>query len=108
MATDKYEELDIPPEFQTYADRHHLEYRQTPPGIALYLGVGAVFLGLLFATAPKISSDRTIGYLMLGVGVVLLVASRVLHVRKRRNEEELYQRYLQWKAEQHERPDAHE
>ncbi|MEU8392357.1 hypothetical protein [Micromonospora sp. NPDC048842] len=107
MATE-YEELNIPPEFQTYADRHHLEYRQTPPGIALYLGVGALFLGLLFSTAPMVSSDRTIGYGMLGLGVVLLIASRVLHVRKRRHEEELYDRYLRWKAQQSEHLDAQE
>ncbi|MFI6781836.1 hypothetical protein [Micromonospora sp. NPDC050276] len=97
MAGGEYEELDIPPRFQTFADRHHLEYRQTPPGIALYLGLGSVFLGLLLATAPKIPDDRILGYLMLGGGAVLLIASRVLHRRLRRREEELYRGYLQWK-----------
>ncbi|WP_433529226.1 hypothetical protein ACQPYA_23325 [Micromonospora sp. CA-263727] len=107
MATDKYEELDIPPQFQTFAHRHHLEYRQTPPGITLYLGLAAAFLGLLFSTAPKVSEDRMTGYLMLGGGAVLLIASRVLHVRKRRREEELYHQYLEWKKQQEEQqPEA--
>lgn len=104
MTTDKYEELDIPPQFQTFADRHHLEYRQTPAGITLYLGLGAVFLGLLFSTAPKVSEDRITGFLLLGGGVVLLIISRVLHRRKRRREAELYRRYLEWKKEQGEQP----
>ncbi|MFD6567806.1 hypothetical protein [Micromonospora profundi] len=97
MAAGEYEELDIPPQFQTFADRHHLEYRQTPPGIALYLGVASTFVGLLLSTAPKVSDDRILGYLMLGGGAVLLVASRVLHVRVRRREAKLYREYLQWK-----------
>ncbi|WP_406071765.1 hypothetical protein [Micromonospora sp. NBC_01638] len=100
MAAGDYEELDVPPQFQTFADRHHLEYRQTPPGIALYLGLGSTFLGLLFSTAPKVPDDRILGYLLLGAGAVLLVASRVLHKRKRRREEELYREYLQWNKEQ--------
>ncbi|MET8307615.1 hypothetical protein [Micromonospora sp. NBC_00389] len=100
MAGGDYEELDVPPQLQTFADRHHLEYRQTPPGITLYLGLGSTLLGLLFSTAPKVPDDRIIGYLMLGGGAVLLIASRVLHKRKRRREERLYRHYLQWKREQ--------
>ncbi|MEV6811238.1 hypothetical protein [Micromonospora sp. NPDC051296] len=106
MATDKYEELDIPPQFQTFAQRNHVEYRQTPAGITLYLGLAAAFLGLLFSTAPKVSEDGLTGYLLLGGGAVLLIASRVLHLRKRRREEELYRQYLEWKKDQEERPEA--
>ncbi|MFF5178361.1 hypothetical protein ACFY2Q_10090 [Micromonospora sp. NPDC000316] len=100
MAADEYEELDIPPQFQTFADRHHLEYRQTPPGIALYLGLAAIFVGALFSAAPMVADDRIIGYLMLGGGAVLLVVARVLHKRKQRREDALYREYLQWKKEQ--------
>ncbi|MFF0314577.1 hypothetical protein ACFYPH_07975 [Micromonospora sp. NPDC005252] len=99
MTAEEYEEPDVPPRFQTFADRHHLEYRQTPPGIALYLGLGSTLLGLLFSTAPKIPDDRILGYLMLGGGGMLLVASRVLHQRMRRREEELYREFLRWKSE---------
>ncbi|GAB4104031.1 hypothetical protein GCM10028790_30500 [Micromonospora taraxaci] len=97
VAAGEHEELDIPPHLQTFAQRQHLEYRQTPPGIALYLGLGSALLGLLFSTAPKIPGDRALGYLMLGGGAVLLVVSRVLHRRMRRREEGLYREYLQWK-----------
>ncbi|MFF0470803.1 hypothetical protein ACFYPX_25630 [Micromonospora zamorensis] len=96
MAAGEYEELDIPPRFQTFADRHHLEYRQTLPGIALYLGLGSTLLGLLLSVGPVEPGDRILGHLMLGGAAVLLVASRVLHRRMRRREGELYREYLQW------------
>ncbi|WP_422736110.1 hypothetical protein ACN263_21230 [Micromonospora sp. WMMD729] len=99
MAAGDHEELNIPPHLQTFAQRHHLDYRQTPPGIALYLGLGSALLGLLFSTAPKVSGDRALGYLMLGGGGVLLVVSRVLHRRARRREEQLYQEFQQWEME---------
>ncbi|WP_130403049.1 hypothetical protein [Micromonospora violae] len=97
MADGEYEEVDMPPQFQSVADRHHLEYRQTPPGIALYLGLGSTLLGVLFSVGPVQPGDRTLGFLMLGGGAVLLVASRVLHRRMRRRDEERYREYLQWK-----------
>ncbi|SCF00367.1 hypothetical protein [Micromonospora chokoriensis] len=100
MTADEHEELDLPPRFQSFADRHHLEYRQRPPGITLYLGLGSTFLGFLFGVGPVEPGDRTLGYLMLGGGAVLLVASWALHRRMRRREEELYREYLQWKERQ--------
>ncbi|MDG4782865.1 hypothetical protein O7614_24690 [Micromonospora sp. WMMD961] len=102
MADGEYEELDVPQRFQTFADRHHLEYRQTPPGIALYLGLGSTFLGFLLSVGPVQPGDRIVGHLMLGGGAVLLVVSRVLHRRKRRQEEELYRAYLRWRKGQSE------
>ncbi|MDG9676375.1 hypothetical protein [Micromonospora sp. DH14] len=107
MADGEYEEVDIPPRrFQSFADRHHLEYRQTAPGITLYLGLGSTLLGFLFGVGPVQPGDRTLGFLMLGGGAVLLVASRVLHRRMRRRDEERYREYLQWKKGQGEEPTA--
>ncbi|MCZ7379294.1 hypothetical protein [Micromonospora sp. WMMC250] len=100
MTADEHEELDLPPRFQSFAERHHLEYRQTPPGVALYLGVGAVLLGFLLSVGPVQPGDRTLGQVLLGGGAVLLVASWVLHRRMRRREKELYREYLQWKEQQ--------
>ncbi|PZG10771.1 hypothetical protein C1I95_27830 [Micromonospora craterilacus] len=101
MAT--YEEHEeIPREFRSFANRHGLEYRQRPSGIALYLGLGAAFLGLLFGTAPREPGDRALGLLMLGGGATLLVLSWVLHRRMRAREDELYRRYLRWKQERDE------
>ncbi|MFG1837788.1 hypothetical protein ACGFH8_05040 [Micromonospora sp. NPDC049175] len=97
MAAGEYEELDIPPQFQTLADRHRLEYRQSPPGIAFCLGLGSTLLGLLLSVGPVQPGDRILGYLMLGGAAVLLIAARVPHRRMRRREEELYREYLQWK-----------
>lgn len=97
MTADEHEELDLPPRFRTFAERHHLEYRQTPPGVALYLGVGSVLLGFLLSVGPVQPGDRTLGQVLLGGGAVLLVATWVLHRRMRRREEELYREYLQWK-----------
>ncbi|MEV0606511.1 hypothetical protein AB0I61_09105 [Polymorphospora rubra] len=102
----EYEELEeVPDEFRTFADRHALEYRNTLPGIALYLGVAALFGGGLLVTVPE---DRPAGLWLILLGLVLLAAWNLLHRRKRRREDELRRRYLHWKRKQNEPGDPYE
>ncbi|MEV7228830.1 hypothetical protein AB0M79_17665 [Polymorphospora sp. NPDC051019] len=102
----EYEELEeVPDEFRTFAARHALEYRNTLPGIALYLGGAALFTGGLLVTTPE---DRRVGLWLILLGLVLLVAWIVLHRRKLRRERELHRRYLHWKRKQNEPGDPYE
>jgi LPXTG-motif cell wall-anchored protein len=94
---DEWQELEIPPEFLDFPSRHGMLPIYSLWGINLIFGSGALFSAILFASSRDFGADF---FSFLAAALVLLTASLVFYLRKRRKNAERWAAFQRWRAEQ--------
>jgi len=87
----------IPKQFLAYWERWHLDYKHSPSGIALILGVVSLPVAVMLLLVDVTGDDRRLGTILLLIACTLLIASRALYVRQDRGFQRRMAAYEEWK-----------
>lgn len=99
---DDWHESDIPPEFLDFSTRHGMASIHSLWGINLIFGLGALYAAVLFAITRDFGTDF---FLFFGAALVMLAASGVFYLRKRKKDAQRRAAYERWRAQQENRND---
>lgn len=88
---------EIPREFLVYYERGNLDYKHSPSGVALVLGVVSTGLGLLMLLIHEMPGDRRWGPTLVIAGSVMFVVARIAWLRQNRSFQRRMTAYTAWK-----------
>ncbi len=88
---------EIPKQFLTYWERGCLDYKHSPSGIALILGVVSLPTAVMLLLIDEADNDRRLGIVLLVIASSLLIAAGALYLRQDRSFQRRMAAYEEWK-----------